>query len=134
MKFICSLPEQKHYIPVQSPTPGKYIWVDKGSQLIRITTPSPNPWGQKWEILPSIDKAKNDTYQYPNRLILRCFALNEDNSGTPFGKLEREIMRGKFAYSVGSPTLFYCFSLEANEQTQARSINQHWLLYSFYQM
>lgn len=132
MKFICTLPEEKHYQSVQSPTPGKYVWVDKGSSLIRITTPIPNPWGQKWEILPSIDKAKNDTYQYPNRLILRCFALNENNIDTPQGKLEREIMRGKFAYSVNSPSLFFCFPVEANEQTYNRSPSQRWLIYSFY--
>lgn len=132
MKFICTLPELKHYQPVQSQTPGKYIWVDKGCSLVQVSAPMPNPWHQKLVILLTIIKAKNNTYQYPSKLNLRCFPLDETNSDVPAGKVEREIMRGKFAYSVGNPIGFYCFALEANEQTYTRSQNQQWLLYSFY--
>lgn len=132
MKFTCSLPEPKHYQALASSTPGKYIWIDKGSSLVQISAPMPNPWNQKLVILPTIVKAKNDTYQYPSKLNLRCFALDETNLDVPQGKLEREIMRGKFAYSVGNPIGFYCLPLEAGEKSYVRSANQQWLLYSFY--
>lgn len=134
MKFICTLPEQKHYKSMQSTTPDKYIWIDKASRLLRVITPVPDPWRQKWVVLPTINTAKNDTYQYPDKLSLRCFAVDEINKDTPFGSIKREIMRGKFACSQNSPALFYCFALEANEQTQSRSLRLQWLLYSFYQL
>ncbi len=134
MKFLCTLPEQKHYLPMQSTTPGKYIWVDKATSLIRITTSIPNPWGQQVIILPSIDKSKNDGFQYPNRLFLKCFPVDESNSSTAQGKLSREIMLGKFTYSQNSPMLFFCFPFQNSEETIRPDLSGRWVLYSFYKI
>lgn len=132
MKFICTLPEQKHYQPIQSTTPGKHIWVDKATSLLRVTSSIPNPWEQQIVILPSIDKSKNDDFQYPSRLFLRCFPVDASNSNTPEGKLIREVMWGKFAYSQNSPALLFCFPQQDNEKTVIQARGQRWLLYCFY--
>lgn len=134
MKLICTLPEQKHYNPNQSTTPDQYIWVDKASNLLRIVAPVPNPWKQKWVVLPTINRSKNDTHRYPNKLSLRCFALDESNKDEPFGSIEREITCGKFTHSQDSPVLFFSFPLEESEKTYARSTIQQWLTYSFYKL
>lgn len=134
MKFICTLPEQKYYQPVQSTTPDQYIWVDKAANLLRIVAPVPAPWKQKWIVLPTINRSKNDTERYPNKLSLRCFAVDESNKDAPFGLIKREIVRGKFTHSQDSPVLFYSFPLEANEKTYGHSMIQQWLVYSFYQL
>lgn len=132
MKFLCTLAEQKYYQPMQSTTPGKYIWVDKATSLLRVTAPIPDPWGQQMVILLSIDKAKNDDFQYPNRLFLKCFPVDSSNSNTQSGKLIREVMWGKFAYSQNSPALFFCFPHQDNEKTINQLRGQLWLIYSFY--
>lgn len=132
MKFICNLPEQKHYKPIQSNTPGKYIWVDKATSLLRITAPIPNLWEQQIVILPSVDKVKNDDFQYPNRLFLRCFPVDSSNSSAAQGKLSREVMLGKFAYSQNSPVLLFCFPFQENEKTIRPGLPMRWVLYSFY--
>lgn len=119
---------------MQLTTPGKYIWVDKATSLLRITAPIPNPWEQQIVILPSVDKAKNDDFQYPNRLFLRCFFVDSSNSSTQAGKLIREVMWGKFAYSQNSPALFFCFPHKDNDKTHVQSQEQRWLLYSFYNL
>ncbi|WP_144405751.1 hypothetical protein [Aliterella atlantica] len=134
MKFICTLPEQKHYQPVQSTTPEQYIWVDKASNLIRIVAPVPDPWKRKWVVLPTINRSKNDTERYPNKLSLRCFALDESNQDAPKGSIEREVMHGKFTHSQNSPVLFYSFPLEENKKTYGHSIIQQWLVYAFFEL
>jgi hypothetical protein len=131
MKFLCTLPEQKHYQPVQSTTPGKFIWVDKASPCLRIIASIPNPWETNLVIMPSIEKAKNDTYQYPSRLSLKCF-LEETNANTLQGIVVREIVRGKFVHSINSPVQFFCFPKEGDEKSFIHSKDQQWLVYSFY--
>lgn len=128
MKFICTLPEVKHYSPLQSQSSGKYLWQDKASSLIRIVAPVPNPWLQEWVILPTVQKTKTSNSQYPARLDLKCFKIEDPT--IPRAKLIREIDMDKFAYTQNSPALFYCFpfSFSINNQNE----NSQWLLYSFY--
>lgn len=130
MKILCSLPESKHYRLLQSQVEGRYIWQDKASSLVRIIAPEPNPWGKQWLIMPSIQKAKNDTAQYPVRLDIKCLEMG--NSESKSRPLIREIIRGKFVYPQAAVQIFFAFPLEGDERSVARNLGQWWLLYSAY--
>lgn len=127
MRILISLPEAKHYRPLQSQVEGRYLWQDKGSSLIRIAALDPRPWGKEWLLIPFIQKAKNDTYQYPARLDFKCLPALGGGIALP---LVREVVRGKFAYPQGPTHLFFCFPVETDEKTVARNPEQMWLLYS----
>lgn len=132
MKFICALPESKHYLPLESKTEGRYYWRDKSSSLIRIITSHPVPWEREWVIMPSIQKVKNYDFEYPGKLDIKCFEITQSSAITQKGKMHRERMRGKFAYAQNSPRLVFCFPIEPNERTYMQTLAQQWLLYSFW--
>ena len=128
MKFLCTLPEGKHYRPLQSQSEGRWIWEDKATPLVRVIAPDPQPWGKEWVVLIQIQKTKLYTYQYPARLDLKCFTSGED--AIP-AKLTREIMRGRFAYSQNSPHWFFCCKHTVMNTTVAKNPDDFWLIYSF---
>jgi hypothetical protein len=120
MKIIASLPEAKHYNPLQSTVEGRWLFQDKASSAARIQAPTPDPWGQQWKIVPSMQMQKGDDSKWPYRLVIKLFPL--DGEGIP-AQFERERVKGLFAWADYQPLAFYAFP--SGEKT--------WLFYSFYQ-
>ena len=128
-KFIAKLPDSKHYRALKSTQSGKYIWEDKGSPLVRVEAPIPQPWNTSWVILRSLPKGKSDAAAYVQRLVLKCFPLEDNPAALTQAIIEREIYKAKFPYSK-APTLF-C-SAFPYFQNQLERANE-WLMYSIYQ-
>lgn len=120
MKFIATLPPAMHYTPLQSPREGVWLFQDKASSSLRIAAPVPRPWGQEWKIVPSMQMQKSDRSKYPYRLVLKLFP--PDGEGTP-ATIERELVKGLFAWADHQPLAFYAFP---------RGGEHLWVFYSFY--
>jgi len=119
MKLIATLPEAKHYRPLQSNSEGRWLFEDKSQSALRIQSPTPTPWGQQWKIVLSRQEQKGDGSRWPYRLVLKLF--QPDGEGIP-AELEREQVKGVFAWADHQPLAFYAFPTGPNL----------WLLYSFY--
>lgn len=122
MKFQASLPETKHFSPLQSKQEGVWLYQDKSCPFVRLRSPVPSPWGKEWVILPTIEKSKTDKREYPNRLTFKLFPLGEDVSKA---QLVRLLHQGNFVhfYSSQIPDLagMYVFP----------SLEKIWLVYYF---
>lgn len=118
MKYIASLPPAKHYRLLKSSN-GRWTFEDKLTSALRIQSPVENPWGQAWKIIASMQYQKADRSQYPYRLVLRLFP--PDGDGIP-ATLEREYVKGVFAWSGQEALSFYAFP------TERKSL---WVFYTF---
>lgn len=119
MKFIATLPDRKHYLSLDKAQSGRLRFVDKGTSALEIHMPPSGEWGQLWKIIPSKQKQKGDGSEWPYKLVLRLY--EPDGEGIP-ATIEREHVKGVFAWSYDSPADFYAFTLGQNL----------WLYYSFY--
>jgi hypothetical protein len=116
MKFVATLPPRQHYVSVPS-TSDRYLFEDHLSSALRINSPVPDPFGQEWVIISSLQKQKADRSEYPYRLVLKLF---EEGTDIVPATLEREIYKGVFTWSYRA-IAFYSFPLD----------NKIWLSYSF---
>lgn len=130
-KFIGKLPDANHYTLLPSSVAGKFLWEDKGSPLVRIEAPVPQPWNSDWIILRAFARGKSDTNAYAQRLTLKCFPVEGNQLEFPKVLIEREIYKAKFAYSQ-SITLFCAAFPYLQEQSETRASQLLWLMYSFY--
>ncbi|WP_017711135.1 hypothetical protein [Prochlorothrix hollandica] len=119
MKLVCILPDKAEYSPLQSTTPGRWIFTDKANDKLRIQSPTPNPWGKEWKIVTSMKMQKSDGSQYPYGLDLKLFP--PDGEGIPVN-LDREIIKGAFAWTK-EPATFFCVFPTGKQF--------FWLCYSF---
>lgn len=130
-KFIAKLPDAKHYASLQSIVAGKFLWADKGSPLIRIEAPVPQPWQTDWVIFRSFARGKSDATAYAQRLTLKCFPVGDNQLEFPKVLIEREIYKAKFAYSQS--ITFFCAAFPyMQEKSETKDSQLLWLMYSFY--
>jgi hypothetical protein len=120
MKFISTLP--KCFGFTKQNEKGAYLFSDHKSDLIRVTSPTLEIHDQEWAIVTREYRQKSEQTEYPYRLILKLFPLDETNQNLPKVKIEREIIKGTFASTNRTTIYFAAFSLE-------RLI---WLVYSIY--
>lgn len=123
MKILAKLPDLKHFRPLESSTPGRYLWEDKASSAIRIQSDFPDPFNRSLVIIIRQQKMKTDQSEYPYRIIFKCFESGDNPSP---GIIVRERFKGVFAWSNSLPKygfpLFFGIPLDKNE----------WLGYSIY--
>lgn len=102
MKVLASLPDRKHFSPIEGLGRWHYQWQDKQTNLLRVCATVPNPWQQEWGIRVKIQEGKHNQQntRYPLRLDLQCHPYNpkQDQSIIP-AKIIREAFGGKFPYS-----------------------------------
>lgn len=119
VKLIATLPATRHYRSLQSSREGRYVFEDIATPALRIQSPTPSPWGHEWKMALMRQKQKSDRSEYPYRLVVKLFPL--DGEGIP-AKLEREEVKGVFAWADYQPLAFFAFPTGRNL----------WLFYSFY--
>jgi len=104
LKIIASLPDGKHFRPVDSLIPGKWVWRDKASPLLQVVAPVANPWDREWPIFVSVKIGRSDMAEYPRRLDLICQTQRSPEHLA--AKIVRERSKGKLAYTL-APALFF---------------------------
>lgn len=130
MKFLCCLPDCKHFKAIPSTREGIYLWQDRGSKLCQIRAEFPDPWKKQIIIMPTIRNSKGDNWKYPARLLLRCFEF-ENSEGVIKVQLIREIFKSKFYWAQKNS--FYSFGFIQENPEFNPDINniQWWVSYSF---
>lgn len=78
MKYIGRLPDKEHYKPVVSNNPDRWIFEDKGTELLKIYSPVAQPWDREWIISTTRWENKSDKTRYAAKLILKLSPLTED--------------------------------------------------------
>ena len=118
MKFVAALPPKENYILLEKRK--TYIFTDRDTRALQISSPTDSPWGKQWKIVPSMQMQKSDGSKWPYRLTLRLFPLDGEGE---LATLEREKVKGVFAWTHSHTAAFYAFPI-----TDKLSI-----FYSFYQ-
>ena len=118
MKFVAALPPKENYILLEKRK--TYIFTDRDTRALQISSPTDSPWGKQWKIVPSMQMQKSDGSKWPYRLTLRLFP--PDGEGE-LATLEREKVKGVFAWSHSHTAAFYAFPIT----------DKLWIFYSFYQ-
>jgi hypothetical protein len=120
--FKAVLPPQSLYRPVESPSKGRWLWVDKESKALMIQSQVPNPWegGKEWAILTGIRNQKGDRSEWPYEARLVLFPLEDNPSAIP-ALLVRERIKGVFAWASYSNLSVFAFPVES----------KIWIMYSF---
>ena len=118
MKFVSQLPPKENYVFLEKRK--NYIFVDKDTMALQISSPTDSPWEKQWKILPSIQMQKSDHSKWPYRLVLKLFP--PDGEGE-LVILEREEVKGVFAWAHSHTDAFYAFPT---------SEDKLWIFYSFY--
>lgn len=119
MKILTQLPDRKHFalIPAAGSMTEKsrYIFQDRATDRVRIISPHPNPWNSpmQWVILWSPSKGKSDKAVYVNRLDLKLYVPELNESIKPIeAVLIREQYKASFPYSNERTLKFAGFPLE----------------------
>jgi len=117
VKFISKLPDSRNYQLKSGGT--RLHFVDRQAPAAQIVSAVPNPFEGEFKIVMGMQRQKSDRSEYPYRLILRVFPI--DDESIPRLRLKRESVKGVFAWS-GQPTVsFYALP-------QSRS--NLWVFYS----
>lgn len=126
MKFLCTLPSSEYYRPLPG-AGGGFLFEDKSTSALRLQSPVSNPWGKSksWVIIPSRQNQRSDREEYPYRLILKLKSP-ELTEGAISATLERERVKGVFAWSHHQPHAFFAFPEPGKLQIP------FWIYYSFY--
>lgn len=106
MKFIASLP--KCFTPAGQNEKGLYLFTDNKSPLARVISPISHPAShqKEWAIALREYRNKNDGSEYPVKIVLKLFEIDETNQDLPRVRIEREIIKGAFA-STNRPTIYF---------------------------
>lgn len=119
MKFIAFLPDKSFFESMGRGDSGRYLFQDKQTSALRIQSPVPSPWGQQWKIVLSPQKQKGDRSLWPYRINLKLFPLDTEGVSA---RIEREEVKGVFAWAEGQPLAFYAFPVKG----------KIWIFYSFH--
>ena len=117
MKFVATLPPKENYIFLEKRK--NYIFADKETSALQISSPTDSPWEKQWKIVPSMQMQKGDRSKWPYRLVFKLFP--PDGEGE-LATLEREEVKGVFAWAHGHTAAFYAFPIA----------DKLWIFYSFY--
>jgi hypothetical protein len=104
MKIFGQLPDRKYFQQIES-KPDIYLFEDRQTTALQIRSPVPDPWGQNWDIILSVQKQKADNSEYPYRIVLRLYPSHD---GIP-AIIQREYFKSVFASSNQRTTQFYAF-------------------------
>ena len=102
MKVLATLPDRKHFSPIQGSERWPYQWQDKQTNLLRVCATVSNPWGQEWGVRIKVQEGKHNerNTRYPQRLDLQCHPyVEERDKNIVLAKIIREAFGGKFPYS-----------------------------------
>lgn len=84
MKFRAIFPEQKFYVPLRQKG-DKFVFEDKDTSLIRVSSPVVNPFGKEWDVMIDEQTNKSDRTRYLARVVFKLFPTD--------GATERVLMR-----------------------------------------
>ena len=121
MKLIATLPEAKHYRPLQSNREGRWLFEDRGTSMFRLISPVAAPFGQPWKFVFQPQQQKTDRSQFPYRLNIKLFPVDDED--VPRCECRREVVKGLYAWANCPTVAFYAFP---------RELGGMWVMYSFF--
>lgn len=120
MKFITSLPKVFQF--VEQKDNGLYLFQEIKLQNVTVLAPEFHIYEKEWCVLINEKFQKSDNSKFPIALQFKLFEIDSSNQNLPKVKIEREIIKGRFA-STNIPT-YYSAAFYLKEM--------HWILYSVF--
>jgi hypothetical protein len=120
MKFISSLPKVFKF--GEQKENGLYLFQENKLQNVTVLSPEFHIYDKSWCVLINEKFQKSDNTKFPIGLQFKLFEIDLSNNQFPKAKIDREIIKGRFASTNLATYYSAAFSLK----------EMHWILYSVY--
>lgn len=125
LRVIAQLPDSHIYKQILQTENYTYVYEDKATHLVRISSNLQDLWGKDLEIRIRVQQGKSANNTYPLRLNLQAFPIEQDLIKC---RIIREDYLGKFGYTENTKDEilgFYCLP-----SVSVNATNPRWITYS----